>query len=147
MFINYYLLNAYFYGSCTFVYSTLAVFPKVNWSWMNNRSSTGITGLSIKFTGHSHTPQRRCSDSYRSFNFVLQWITFYWPMDQTNFYWTLPHVWLTTEMSDIGTCTKLSNNKTAKFSEPNCINVFKMRSKFQRCLYMSTNNSWYLAKL
>jgi len=37
------------------------VFPKVNWSWMDIRSSKGvwITGPSIKFTGHSHTPQSK----------------------------------------------------------------------------------------
>jgi hypothetical protein len=37
---------------------------------MDIRSSKGvqITGPSIKFTGHSHTPQRRCSDSYWSFD-------------------------------------------------------------------------------
>ena len=40
-------------------------FPKVNWSWMDIPSSkrVRITGLSIKFTGHSHTPQWMCSDA------------------------------------------------------------------------------------
>jgi len=48
------------------------VFPKVNWSWMDIRSSKGvqITGPNIKFSGHSYTPQRRCSDSYWSFCFT-----------------------------------------------------------------------------
>jgi hypothetical protein len=46
-----------------------SVFPKVNWSWMDIQSSKGvrITGPSIKFTGHSHTEQSKCSDSYWSF--------------------------------------------------------------------------------
>ena len=71
-----------------------AVFPKVNKSWMGIRSSkvsrcvVRITGPSIMFTGHSHTPQRRCSDSYWSFGSVMNNIS----LDQTNFYWTLPHV-------------------------------------------------------
>ena len=49
------------------------VFPKVNRSWMNIQSNKGvqITGPSIKFIGHSHTPQRRCSDSYWSLDPVM----------------------------------------------------------------------------
>jgi hypothetical protein len=47
-----------------------------------------ITGPSIKFTGHSHTPQRRYLDSYWSFGPVMNNLL----LDQTNFYWTLPHV-------------------------------------------------------
>jgi len=49
------------------------VFLKVNWSWIGIRSSKGvrITGPSMKFRGHSHTPQRRCSDSYWSFGPVM----------------------------------------------------------------------------
>jgi hypothetical protein len=40
---------------------------------MDIPSSKGvrITGPTIKFTGHSHTPQRRCSDSYWSFGPVM----------------------------------------------------------------------------
>jgi hypothetical protein len=40
---------------------------------MDIRSDKGvrITGPSIKFTGLSHTPQRRCSDSYWSFGPVM----------------------------------------------------------------------------
>jgi hypothetical protein len=57
---------------------------------MDIRSSKGvrIIGPSIKFTGHSHTPKRRCSDSYWSFGPVLNNLL----LDQTNIYWTLPHV-------------------------------------------------------
>ena len=66
------------------------MFPKVKWSWMDTQSSkeVKITESSIKFTGHSHTPQRRCSDSYVSFGPVMNNLL----LDQTNFYWTLPHV-------------------------------------------------------
>ena len=69
---------------------SITVFPKVNWNWMYIRSSKGvqITGPSIKFTGHPHTPQRRCSDSYWSFGPVMNNLL----LDQTIFYWTLPHV-------------------------------------------------------
>jgi len=51
----------------------IPVVPKVYWSWMDIWFSKGvwITGPSIKFTGHSHTPQRRCSDSYWSFGPVM----------------------------------------------------------------------------
>jgi hypothetical protein len=40
---------------------------------MDIRSSkrVRITGPNIKFTGHSHTPQRRCSDSYWSFGPIM----------------------------------------------------------------------------
>ena len=57
---------------------------------MDIQSSKGvrITGPSIKIIGHSHTPQRRCSDSYWSIGPVTNNLL----MDQTNFYWTLPHV-------------------------------------------------------
>jgi len=49
------------------------VFHKVNLSWMDIRTSKGvrITGPSIKFTGHSHTPQRRCSYFYWPFGPVM----------------------------------------------------------------------------
>jgi hypothetical protein len=69
------------------------VFPKVNWSWMDIRSTKGvrITGPSIKFKGHSHTPQRGCSDLYWSFGPVMNNLL----LDQTIFYRTLPHVWWT----------------------------------------------------
>ena len=75
------------------------VFPKVNWSWMDIWSSKGvqITGPSIKFTGHSHAPQRRCSDSYWSFGPVMNNLL----LDQTNFYWTLPHVRRTLGITDV----------------------------------------------
>ena len=63
--------------------SKTPVFLKVNWCW-----GVWITGPSIKFTGHSHTAQRRCSDSYWSFGPVMNNLF----LDQTNFYWTLPHV-------------------------------------------------------
>ena len=70
-----------------------SVFPKVNWSGMDIRSSkeVQITGPSIKFTWHSHTPQRRYSDSYWSFGPAMNNIL----LDQTSFSWTLPHVWRT----------------------------------------------------
>jgi hypothetical protein len=75
------------------------VFPKVNWSWMDSRSSKGvwITGPRIKFTGHSHTPERRSSDSYWSFGPVINNLL----LDQANFYWTLPHVRRTLGMTAI----------------------------------------------
>jgi hypothetical protein len=41
-----------------------------------------------KFTGHSYTPQRRCSDSYWSFGPVMNNLL----LDQSNYYRTLPHV-------------------------------------------------------
>ena len=49
---------------------------------MDIRSSKGVrfTGPSIKFTGYSQTPQRRCSESY----------------------WTLPHVRRTLGMTGHG---------------------------------------------
>jgi len=76
----------------------IAVFPKVNWSWMDIRSSKGIwiTGPSINFTGQSHTPQK-CSDSYWSFGQVMNNLL----LNQSNFYWTLPHVRPTLEMTAI----------------------------------------------
>jgi hypothetical protein len=43
---------------------------------------------SMKFTGYSHTAQRRYSDFYWSFGPVINNLI----LDQTNFYWTLPHV-------------------------------------------------------
>ena len=72
---------------------SVTVFPTVNWSWMEIRSSKGvrITGPSIKFKGHSHTPQRGCSDLYWSFGSVMNNLL----LDQTIFYRTLPHVWWT----------------------------------------------------
>ena len=59
------------------------VFPKVACRWMDIWSSKGvrITGPSIKFTGHSHIPQRRCSDSYWSFGPVINNLL----LDQNNF--------------------------------------------------------------
>jgi hypothetical protein len=56
---------------------------------MDIRSSKGvqITEPSIKFTGHSDAPQRRGSDSYWSFGPVMNNLL----LNQTNFYWTLPH--------------------------------------------------------
>jgi hypothetical protein len=92
-----------------------AVFPTVNWSWMDIRSSKGvrITGPSIKFTGHSHTPLR-CSDCYWSFGPVMNNLL----LDQTNFYWTLPHVRWTlgiTERADISS------------TGPVCIKLLKLR--------------------
>jgi len=47
----------------------ITAYPKINWRWMDIRSSKGvrITGPRIRFTGHSHTQQRRRSDSYWSF--------------------------------------------------------------------------------
>jgi len=73
------------------------VFFKVNWSWMDIRSSkeVRITGPSIKFIKHSLTQQRRCSDSYWSFCPVMNNLL----LDQTNFYWTLPNVWHTLGMT------------------------------------------------
>ena len=67
-----------------------AVFPKVNWSWMDIWSSKGvwITGPSIKFKGHAHTPQRRCLDSYWSFDSVMNKFL----LDQTSFDWTFDSV-------------------------------------------------------
>ena len=47
-----------------------------------------ITGPSIKFTGHSQSPQRRHSDSDWSFGSVMNNLL----LEQTNFYWRLPHV-------------------------------------------------------
>ena len=41
----------------------------------------------MKFTGHSHTPQKKCSDSYWSFGPAMNNLL----LDQTNIYWTLPH--------------------------------------------------------
>jgi hypothetical protein len=41
----------------------------------------------MKFTGHSHTPQKRCSDSYWSFGPAMNNLL----LNQTNIYWTLPH--------------------------------------------------------
>jgi hypothetical protein len=66
------------------------VILKVYWSWMDRRASKGvwITWPNINFTGHAHTPQRRCSDSYWSFGPVINNLI----LDQTNIYWTLPHV-------------------------------------------------------
>jgi hypothetical protein len=57
---------------------------------MDILSSKGvqITEPSIKFTGHSNTPQRRYSDSYWLFGPVINNLL----LDQANFYWTLPHV-------------------------------------------------------
>ena len=98
MYVNYfYIVNTIQF--CGYRYWTeplktaIWVFPKVNWSWMDIRSSKGvqITGPSIMFTGHSHTRQRRCSDSYWSFGPVMNNFL----LVQANFYWTLPHVWLT----------------------------------------------------
>ena len=68
----------------------MTVFPTVNWSWMDIWSSKGvqITGPSIKFTGHSHIPQKRCLDSYWSLGPVMNNLL----LGQTNFYWTLQHV-------------------------------------------------------
>ena len=65
---------------------------------MDIQSSKGvqITGPCIKFTGHSHTPQRRCSDYYWSFGPVMNDLL----LDQTNFNWTLPHVRQTMGMSE-----------------------------------------------
>ena len=51
---------------------------------------------SIKFTGHSHTPQRRCSDSYWSIGPVINNLL----LDQTDFYWSLPHVRPTSGMTE-----------------------------------------------
>jgi hypothetical protein len=68
----------------------MTVFPTVNWSWMDIWSSKGvqITGPSIKFTGHSHIPQKRCLDSYWSLGPVMNNLL----LGQTNLYWTLQHV-------------------------------------------------------
>ena len=58
------------------------MFPKVNWSWMDIRSSkrVWITGPSIKFIGHSHTPQRRCS----------RFLLVIWSSNEQLFFWTKP---------------------------------------------------------
>ena len=79
--------NCYWSRLKTHIY---AVFFRVYWSWMDILSSkeVQITGPSIKFTRHSHTQQRRCSDSYWSFCPVMNNLL----LDQTNFYWTLPNV-------------------------------------------------------
>ena len=64
------------------IYDILTVFPKVNRSWMDIRSSIGvwITGPSIKFIGHSHTPQRRCS----------RFLLVIWSSNEQLFFWTKP---------------------------------------------------------
>ena len=64
---------------------------KVEWTFGSSKG-VQITGPSIKFTGHS---QRRCSDSYWSIGPVMNILL----LDQTNFYWTLPHVWQTLGMT------------------------------------------------
>ena len=92
------MLKAIIVISVVLIHYYKTVFPKVNWSWMDIRSSrrVWITGPSIKFTGHSHTSQSRCSDSYWSFGPVMNDLL----LDKTNFYWTLPHVRLTMRMTD-----------------------------------------------
>ena len=83
---------------------------------MDVQSSKGvrITGPSIKFTGHSHTPQRRYLDSYWSFGPVMNNLL----LDQTNFYWTLPHVRWTLGMT--GDCEmKNVDSDTSKASTLN----------------------------
>jgi hypothetical protein len=81
------------------LWSSISVFLKENLSLQDIRSSKGvwITGTSIKFTGHSHIPQKRCSDSYCSFGLVMNNHL----LDQTNFYWTLPYVRQTLWMTGI----------------------------------------------
>ena len=79
-----------------------AVFPKVNWS--QSYKGVRITGCSIKFTGHSHTPQRRCSDSYWSLGPIMNNLL----LDQTNFYWILPHVGRTLGMTELVVYTKFN---------------------------------------
>jgi hypothetical protein len=63
-----YIALAYWFWTSKKQYHSVKL-PKVNWSWMDIRSSkrVWITGPSIKFTWHSHTPQRRCSGFYWSF--------------------------------------------------------------------------------
>ena len=105
------------------IYDILTVFPKVNRSWMDIRSSIGvwITGPSIKFIGHSHTPQRRCSDSFWSFGPVMNKLL----LDQTNFYWTLPHVQRT-----LGITVFIKSN-FLKYNLAKLINIFDKLSNFR----------------
>jgi hypothetical protein len=69
--VNEILVSKYFAKECIkkyeFCHSVTAVFPQ------DIKSSKGvrITGPNNKFTGHSHTPQRKCSDSYWSFSPVM----------------------------------------------------------------------------
>ena len=83
---------------------------------MDILSSKGvrITGSGIKFTGHSHTPQRRCSDSYWSIGPVMNNLL----LDLTNFYWTLTHVWQTLGMTALPTWYILFYAEDAKFVSP-----------------------------
>jgi len=109
----------------------MTVFPKVNWSWMDIRSSKGvrITGPNIKFTGHSHTPQRRGSDSYWSFGPIMNNLL----LDQTNIYLTLSYVRRILGM------TGMTMTKADRHIDPglNCISV----KQVNRVL---TLPSWYL---
>ena len=105
------------------IYDILTVFPKVNRSWMDIRSSIGvwISGPSIKFIGHSHTPQRRWSDSFWSFGPVMNKLL----LDQTNFYWTLPHVRRT-----LGITVFIKSN-FFKYNLAKLINIFDKLSNFR----------------
>jgi ABC-type sulfate transport system permease subunit len=75
---------------------------------------------SIKFTGHSHTPQRRSSYSNWSFCLVMNNLL----LDQTNFCWTLPHVRWTLEMGPV-ICTPLMDQMSIQlqFTLGNTVNV------------------------
>ena len=103
------------------------VFPKVNWGWMDIWSSNGvrINRPRIKFTGHSHTSQRRYSDSYWSFGQVMNNLL----LDQTNFYWTLPHV-----------------RQTLGMTAMNAHNIIQFNSKLPWHLVLYLANIWNSCK-
>jgi len=71
-----------------------------------------ITGPSMKFTGHSHAPQRRCSDSYWPFGPVMNNLL----LDQTNFYWTLPHVRQTIGMTGISAIFRMTYSLLTEYN-------------------------------
>jgi hypothetical protein len=123
----------------------LPVFPKVNRSLMNIRSSKGIqiTGSSIKFTGHSHTPQRRCSDSYWSFGPVMNNLL----LDKPSFYWTLPHVRHTLGMTDLPSKLNIYEKKSHPICKGQVNHIYVTTyvyilihwSKLKRCCFQTNH--------
>ena len=67
----------------------------------------------------TYAPQRRCSDSYWSFGPVMNNLL----QDQTNFYWTFPHVWHTLGRTDV--CPKVDHINLTQFLK-GIFNQFEM---------------------